>query len=111
MLLGIYQQNSQRSTESLTTHAVAVKTSYHIGVHSTFLYDFVGPREKEIRARLWFAVVNQDRMLSTALGQPCLIPPQHVRDDIFDFLDMSVQNRTVGMSHSAENLDYFRNIM
>ena len=110
MLLSMYQQNSQRSTESLTTHALAVKTSYHLGIHATFLYEFVSVREKEIRARLWFAVVNQDRMLSSALGQPCLIPLQHVRDDIGDFLDATGQNRTVEMSYSRENLTYFRNI-
>lgn len=110
MLLSIYQQNSQRSTESLTTHALAVKTSYHLGIHATFLYEFVSVREKEVRARLWFAVVNQDRMLSSALGQPCLIPLQHVRDDIGDFLDATGQNRTVEMSYSRENLTYFRNI-
>lgn len=111
MLLSIYQQNSQRSTESLTTHALAVKTSYHLGIHATFLYEFVSVREKELRARLWFAVVNQDRMLATALGQPCLIPSQHVRDDIAVFLDVTGQSRTVEMSYSRENLTYFRNIM
>ncbi|CAM1505903.1 Fc.00g115400.m01.CDS01 [Cosmosporella sp. VM-42] len=111
LLLSIYQQNSQRSTESWTTHSLAVKTSYQLGIHSPSLYEFVSVHEKELRSRLWFAVVNQDRMLSTALGQPCLVPSQHVRMGMTDMLATGSQSRTVEMSYSRENLTYFRHLM
>lgn len=129
LLLSIFQQNSQRSTESWTTHSLAVKTAYQLGIHAPSSYEFVQVHEKEFRSRLWFAVVNQDRcmvsspahltnptlivsrMLSSALGQPSLVPSQHVRMDITDMLAPARQGRTVEMPYSRENLAYFRNIM
>ena len=111
LLLSIYQQNHQRSTESWTTHSLAVKTAHQLGIHAPTLYEFVSVHEKELRSRLWLAVVNQDRMLSTTLGQPSLVPVQHVRMDIAEMLVIVPQSRTVELSYSKRNLSYFRNIM
>ncbi|UPK95844.1 hypothetical protein LCI18_006779 [Fusarium solani-melongenae] len=111
LLLSIFQQNSQRSTESWTTHSLAVKASYQLGIHAPSSYDHLTASEKELRSSLWFATVNQDRMLSSALGQPCMIPLQHVRSDILYMLVSMRQQRTVEMQYSPENLEYFRNIV
>jgi hypothetical protein len=61
LLLGVFQQNSQRSTESWTTHALAVKASYQLGIHAPSSYGHLRVAEKELRSCLWSAVVNQDR--------------------------------------------------
>ncbi|KAI1027023.1 hypothetical protein LB504_008086 [Fusarium proliferatum] len=111
LLLSIFQQNSQRSTESWTTHSLAVKASYQLGIHAPSSYEHLTASEKELRSSLWFATVNQDRMLSSALGQPCMIPLQHVRSDILHMLVSMRQQRTVEMQYSQENLEYFRNIV
>ncbi|KAJ9134261.1 C6 transcription factor [Pleurostoma richardsiae] len=110
LLLGSFQQNTQRAMASLTTHALAVKTSYQLGLHSPSCYEGLGTLEKELRAKLWFAVVNQDRILSTALGRPCLIPPHYVRNDILDSLVPLQSSRTVAMPSSMESLLYFRHL-
>uniref|UniRef100_A0A0B7KKS7 Zn(2)-C6 fungal-type domain-containing protein n=1 Tax=Bionectria ochroleuca TaxID=29856 RepID=A0A0B7KKS7_BIOOC len=111
LLVSSFQQNSQRSTESLTTHALAVKSAYHLGVHAPSSYGHLTPAQKEVRSRLWFAVINQDRMLSSALGQPCLIPAQHIRMEILDLIDSSNQQRTLEMQYPKEDLEYFRNLV
>ncbi|RGP81151.1 c6 transcription factor [Fusarium longipes] len=111
LLLSIFQQNSQRSTESWTTHSLAVKASYQLGIHAPSSYDHLTASEKELRSSIWFATINQDRMLSSALGQPCMIPLQHVRSEILNMLVSMRQQRTVEMQYSQENLEYFRNIV
>ncbi|KAF7554467.1 hypothetical protein G7Z17_g2898 [Cylindrodendrum hubeiense] len=89
LLVGSYQQNSQRAMPSLTTHVLAVKASYQLGLHSPSTYDGLGIQEKELRAKVWFAVVIQDRILSAALGRPCLIPPHYVQVEIPDSISPS----------------------
>lgn len=78
---------------------MAVKTAFQLGLHSPLSYKDHGIDESELRKRLWFGVVVQDRyashysticseligfprLLSASLGRPCLIPPQHVRVEI-----------------------------
>ncbi|KAH8898859.1 hypothetical protein GQ53DRAFT_836866 [Thozetella sp. PMI_491] len=79
LLVGSFEQNSRRAMSSLTSHAIAVKICYQLGVHAPSSYEYLGVPEKDLRSRLWLAVVNQDRILSATLGRPCLIPPNHVR--------------------------------
>lgn len=45
---------------SLATHSLAVKASYQLGLHSPSTYDGLSTPDKALRAKLWFAVVNQD---------------------------------------------------
>lgn len=79
LLLGSYQQNSQRAMASLTSHALCVKASYQLGLHCRAPGFSTSDADKELRATLWSAVVNQDRVLSAALGRPCLIPTQNAQ--------------------------------
>lgn len=105
LLLGSFQQNSQRAMASLATHALAVKASYQLGLHSPATYDGLSASDKELRAELWFAVVNQDMILATALGRPCLIPPSYVQYKMLDMLSSA-------SSTSAESISvhYFRHV-
>lgn len=66
LLLGSFQQNSHRAMASLTSHSLAVKTAYQLGLHSPSSYEGLSTLEKELRAKVWFAVVNQDRFGSSS---------------------------------------------
>ncbi|EQL00796.1 Transcription factor, fungi [Ophiocordyceps sinensis CO18] len=109
LLLASFQQNTQRSMESWAPHYRAVRVSYQLGIHAPASYDHLAVEEKEIRSRLWFAVVNQDRILTAGLARPCLIPLQHLRMELAEFL--GPQNRTADMSRPKESLVYFRHVI
>ncbi|PHH69692.1 hypothetical protein CDD83_5647 [Cordyceps sp. RAO-2017] len=111
LLLASFQQNTQRSMESWAPHYLAVRVSYQLGIHAPASYDYLGSQDKEIRSRLWFAVVNQDRILTAGLARPSLIPAQHVRMDLAELLDPSRPNRTAEMACPKESLVYFRHLI
>lgn len=77
VLLSVFQQNHQRSIESWTTHSLAVKAAFQVGLHSPSYYE--NGTESETRKRLWFCLINQDRLLAILLGRPFLIAPQYIR--------------------------------
>ncbi|EXJ54896.1 uncharacterized protein A1O5_12962 [Cladophialophora psammophila CBS 110553] len=79
LLIATYQQNHQLSITSWTYHALAVKTAFQLGLHSPLGYKEYGLQESELRKRLWYSLINQDRVLSLSLGRPCLIPRQYIR--------------------------------
>lgn len=66
LLLASFQQNTQRSMESWVPHYLAVRVAYQLGIHAPASYEYLAVQDKEIRARLWFAVVNQDRCVGGA---------------------------------------------
>lgn len=61
LLLASFQQNNQRSVASWTSHSLAVKAAYQIGLHVPSSYADHTETECEIKRRLWHAVINQDR--------------------------------------------------
>lgn len=61
MLLSSFEQNNRRSMASLSSHALAVRTAYHLGIHASSTYRNLGARDRHLRARLWLGLVNQDR--------------------------------------------------
>ncbi|CAK7235278.1 hypothetical protein SBRCBS47491_009238 [Sporothrix bragantina] len=115
LLLGSFQQNSQRAMASLATHALAVKASYQLGLHSPSTYEGLSTTDKELRAKLWFAVVNQDMILGTGLGRPCLIPPAYVQyrmlDSVAPPLDATPGLGSGGLSSTeSESMYYYRHL-
>ncbi|KAH7215301.1 hypothetical protein DER44DRAFT_655389, partial [Fusarium oxysporum] len=111
LLLALYQQNSQRSTESLTIHCLSVKVAYQLGLHAPISYSHNVPEEKELKSRLWFAVVNQDsRIVSSALGQPCLIPSSHVRMELVELLSSKGYVDDIDSSYRNSMVDHFRDL-
>ncbi|KAF4965958.1 hypothetical protein FSARC_6297 [Fusarium sarcochroum] len=110
LLLALYQQNSQRSTESLTIHSLSVKVAYQLGLHAPVSYSHNVPKEKELKSRLWFAVINQDRIVSSALGQPCLIPSHHVRVELMELLSSKGLVDDIDSSYRNSMVDYFRDL-
>lgn len=102
LLICVFQQNHQRSVASWTYHAIAVKAAYQLGLQSPSSYQDLHIPEKEVRKRLWYGIINQDRYssfswepfillltayrcLSISLGRPCLIAPEHIRIEKPDF--------------------------
>lgn len=79
---------------SLTSHALCVKASYQIGLHCRSPGLSMSDADKDMRATLWAAVVNQDRILSAAFGRPCLIPSQntHVTRHNTSMADASISS-------------------
>ncbi|PFH55350.1 hypothetical protein XA68_18531 [Ophiocordyceps unilateralis] len=111
LLLSRFQQNTQRSMESWAPHYLAVRVSYQLGIHAPASYKQLGIHDKELRSRLWFAVVNQDRILTAGLARPCLIPLQHVRTEIAEFLDAARPSKSTEMNCSRESVTYFRRLI
>ncbi|KAL1898461.1 hypothetical protein Sste5346_003364 [Sporothrix stenoceras] len=110
LLLGSFQQNSQRAMASLATHSLAVKASYQLGLHSPSTYEGLSTTDKELRAKLWFAVVNQDMILGTGLGRPCLIPPAYVQYRMLDSVAPPPTAMTTVLSTESESLFYYRHL-
>ncbi|RDA90775.1 hypothetical protein CP533_3607 [Ophiocordyceps camponoti-saundersi (nom. inval.)] len=108
LLTSRYQQNTQRSMESWAPHYLTVRVSYQLGIHAPASYNHLSIHDKELRSRLWFAVVNQDRILTASLARPCLIPLQHVQAEIADFLDAARPSKSTEMNCSEESVAYFR---
>ncbi|RCI16291.1 hypothetical protein L249_1854 [Ophiocordyceps polyrhachis-furcata BCC 54312] len=108
LLTSRFQQNTQRSMESWAPHYLAVRVSYQLGIHAPASYKHLSIHDKELRSRLWYAVVNQDRILTASLARPCLIPLQHVQGEISDFLDAARPGKSTEMNCSEESVAFFR---
>lgn len=85
LLVALYQQNHQLSIASWTYHGLAVKAAFQAGLQSVSMYRRIGEQERDMRLRLWYSLVNQDRMLSMCLGRPQMISPQYVRTPKLQF--------------------------
>ncbi|PHH71503.1 hypothetical protein CDD82_6479 [Ophiocordyceps australis] len=103
LLLASFQQNTQRSMESWAPHYLAVRIAYQLGIHAPASYEYLGPRDRELRSQLWFALVNQDRILTAGLARPPLIPEQHVRMELMEFMAPLRQD-----NDEVLKMDYFR---
>ncbi|KIW04384.1 uncharacterized protein PV09_04668 [Verruconis gallopava] len=107
LLLCSFQQNTQRSTISWTYHALAVKTAIQQGLHAPSSYEVHGAQMRELRKRLWFGVINQDRLLSTSFGRPCLIPAEHVQVMAPTHEALAMEQMPSFSKHHHEGLLYF----
>ncbi|KAH8888104.1 hypothetical protein GQ53DRAFT_826665 [Thozetella sp. PMI_491] len=109
LLVCSFQQNTQRSIESWSHHATVVKSALQLGLHSPSSYEDHGLQKRELRKRVWFAVVNQDRFLSVAMGRPYLIPPEHNRVD----MPQDPVPNSLGMMNrrSIDSLVYYNHLM
>ncbi|KAF4589138.1 C6 transcription factor [Ophiocordyceps camponoti-floridani] len=107
LLTGRFQQNTQRSMESWAPHYMSVRVAYQLGIHAPASYKQLGVHDKELRSRLWFAVVNQDRVLTANLARPSLVPQQHVRPEIAEFLDAARPSKSREMNCSRDSISYF----
>ncbi|KAK5046124.1 hypothetical protein LTR84_008581 [Exophiala bonariae] len=110
LLVTSYQQNNQRSVTSWTFHALSVKAAFQLGLHSQSSYQSLNAESQQLRKRLWFGVLNQDRLLSAALGRPCLIPKQHARIEPDDPRPTTIYLDAVSPDR-IESWTYFRHVI
>jgi hypothetical protein len=108
-LLCCFQQNTQRSIASWTYHAITVKAAIQLGLHAPAFYNEHGTQKNELLKRVWFAVINQDSLLSTAMGRPCLIPSEHVQIDIPSGVPLNLD--CMPSSSRGDHLLYFNRLM
>ncbi|OQV02391.1 Fungal specific transcription factor domain-containing protein [Cladophialophora immunda] len=79
LLIIAYQQNSQRSISSWTTHALAVKAAIQHGLHSPTTRSGQVQTTGDLMERLWAGIVFNDGILGSALGRPGLVHPRFLR--------------------------------
>jgi Fungal specific transcription factor domain len=111
LLIAIFQQNNQRSIASWTFHALAVKTAYQLGLQSESAYKEYGLQESQLRRRLWYAVIHQDRILSLLLGRPCLVPQSHIRTEKPITSQLLYQNMPTIIAERTDGLIYYSRVI
>ncbi|KAH8799845.1 fungal-specific transcription factor domain-containing protein [Xylogone sp. PMI_703] len=82
LLIAQYLQSTQRSVQTWTTHGLAVRAAFQLGLHSSDLAKVFSPLEQEIRKTTWYGCVMLDRTLSMTFGRPPTIPESYVRLDL-----------------------------
>ncbi|KEF54632.1 uncharacterized protein A1O9_09074 [Exophiala aquamarina CBS 119918] len=110
LLVTAFQQNNRRSVTSWTFHALSVKAAFQLGLQSQSSYQSLNSESQQLRKRLWFGVLNQDRLLSAALGRPCLIPKQHARIEPDDPKPTTIYLDAVSPDR-IESWTYFRQVI
>ncbi|KAI9370114.1 putative Zn(II)2Cys6 transcription factor [Aspergillus egyptiacus] len=78
LLMETYSEGTPSASLTWTFHGLAVKGAYQLGLHVVGLKG-ESELDREIRARLWYWCVMNDRLLSVRYGRPPLIPLSHVR--------------------------------
>ncbi|CAN9239444.1 unnamed protein product [Alternaria alternata] len=61
LLVTSYQQQQQMPVSSATYHALTVKAAFQLGLHCPSSYKDISPSDSELRKRLWYSLINQDR--------------------------------------------------
>ncbi|RFU24957.1 hypothetical protein B7463_g11376, partial [Scytalidium lignicola] len=82
LLEGQYLQSTQRSVQTWTTHGLAVRAAFQLGLHSSDLAKVFSPLEQEIRKKTWYGCVILDRTLSMTFGRPPAIPESYIQLDL-----------------------------
>jgi hypothetical protein len=54
---------------SWTLHAIAVKVAFQLGLHSPISYKNHAFQDSELRKRIWYAVLNQDKYVLKAFTE------------------------------------------
>ncbi|KAL4763647.1 putative C6 transcription factor [Aspergillus foveolatus] len=106
LLMETYLEGTTSSSMTWTVHGLAVKGAYQLGLH---IRDFrnASAIDKEVRRRLWYWCIVNDRLLSTRYGRPPLIPLSHVRLEPSVHIPFS----NVSSATTASSLGFFDAIM
>ena len=90
---------------------MAVKAAFQLGLHSPLSYEEHRVHDSELRKRLWYGLINQDRSLSISLGRPFLIPPQYVRIQKPQDPSASINRTPIATQDGLDTLHYFNCII
>ncbi|KAI1614677.1 fungal-specific transcription factor domain-containing protein [Exophiala viscosa] len=91
LLIVAYQQNSQRSVSSWTTHALAVKAALQHGLHSPSVRQRQSKTNADLMQRLWTGIVFDDGIIGAGLGRPGLVHPHLLQSYQNDGLQQPLQ--------------------
>ncbi|CAI7573380.1 unnamed protein product [Penicillium viridicatum] len=106
LLMETYLEGTTSSSLAWTLHGLAVKGAYQLGLHVMNLKS-ISQIDREVRRRLWYWCIMNDRFLSVTYGRPPLIPLSHVRPEASPYLPFS--NAPSGVTVSS--LAYFDAMM
>ncbi|KAF1922260.1 uncharacterized protein M421DRAFT_379949 [Didymella exigua CBS 183.55] len=104
LLVTSYQQQQQMSVKSWTYHALAVKAAFQLGLHCPSSYKEISPSDAELSKRLWYCLINQDRMLCMCLGRPCLIPSHYICTPRLEDPNSTCRISSIGHDYQTESL-------
>ncbi|KAL2827912.1 fungal-specific transcription factor domain-containing protein [Aspergillus pseudoustus] len=79
LLVETYLEGTSSSSLTWTFHSLTVKGAYQLGLHTVGGKMELPDLEQEVRRRLWYCCVINDRLLSVSYGRPPLIQLSHVR--------------------------------
>lgn len=77
--MGLFLQGTQKPIQAWTTHGLAVKAAFQLGLHSKEASRSFPPLERELRKRAWYGCIILDRTLSMTFGRPAAIPESYVK--------------------------------
>ncbi|KAJ0417773.1 putative Zn(II)2Cys6 transcription factor [Aspergillus carlsbadensis] len=107
LLMETYLEGTPSSSMTWTFHGLAVKGAYQLGLHVVDGSRNLPELDQEIRKRLWYWCVMNDRFLSVRYGRPPLIQLSHVRLD--ESLRLPFSN--VSSATTASSLEFFDAIL
>ncbi|KAL3484145.1 fungal-specific transcription factor domain-containing protein [Aspergillus germanicus] len=107
LLMETYLEGTPSSSMTWTFHGLAVKGAYQLGLHVVDGFKNMPELDQEIRKRLWYWCVMNDRLLSVRYGRPPLIQLSHVRLD--ESLRLPFSN--VSSATTASSLEFFNAIL
>lgn len=90
---------------------MTVRAAYQLGLQSPATYQDYGVQERELRKRLWYGVINQDRYLTISLGRPCLISSHHILVEMPDEHQAGISSTPSHIRSHVDGLIYFNHLM
>lgn len=78
LLVVLYLQGAQRSTQTWSVHGILVRTATALGLHSDRSGQRLDSVQREIRRRTWLTIYCLDKVLSVSFGRPPSIPEDHM---------------------------------
>ncbi|KAF5855754.1 hypothetical protein ETB97_008472 [Aspergillus alliaceus] len=106
LLVYSYLEGTTSASLAWTFHSLAVKGAYQLGLHGISSKG-LSQIDQELRRRLWYWCVMNDRLLSASYGRPPLIPLSHVR--INKLVHLPFNNVPSGVIMSS--IEYFDALM
>ncbi|KAB8237483.1 putative C6 transcription factor [Aspergillus alliaceus] len=106
LLVYSYLEGTTSASLAWTFHSLAVKGAYQLGLHGISSKG-LSQIDQELRRRLWYWCVMNDRLLSASYGRPPLIPLSHAR--INKLVHLPFNNVPSGVIMSS--IEYFDALM
>ncbi|KAK6434515.1 hypothetical protein LTR95_009301 [Oleoguttula sp. CCFEE 5521] len=104
LLVVLYLQGAQRSTQTWSVHGILVRTATALGLHSESSGRRLDPVRQETRRRTWLTIFCLDKVLSVSFGRPSSILEEHLTVQPpapWPITESSQSGRMIGKDHSG----------